>query len=161
MNPTKLKIVTDHEAQLLVKKWKAANQEVVFTNGCFDILHLGHIDYLEKARNLGDKLIVAINTDESVKRLKGALRPVNEELARLRMMAALDFVDAVIPFGDDTPERVIKMILPDILVKGKDYDISNIVGADTVMQNGGRVETIDMVDGYSTTGLIEKIKALN
>lgn len=160
MNPTKLKIVTDHEAQVLVAKWKRAGEKVVFTNGCFDILHLGHIDYLEKARLIGDRLIVAVNSDASVKRLKGAERPVNHEYARLRMMAALDFVDAVICFEEDTPLRVIEMLLPDILVKGNDYQVSNIVGADVVMRNGGTVETIALVDGFSTSGLIQKLKTL-
>lgn len=161
MKPTKLKVVTEHESEILVKKWKNQGLKVVFTNGCFDILHLGHIDYLEKSRNLGDKLIVAVNGDESVKRLKGPNRPLNNENARLRMMAALDFVDAVVLFHDDTPAQVIKNLLPDILVKGKDYEISNIVGAEDVIQNGGRVERIDIVSGYSTTSIVDKIQRLN
>lgn len=161
MNPTKLKIMTDHEAILLVKKWKNNRETIVFTNGCFDLLHLGHIDYLEKARNLGDRLVVGVNSDESVKRLKGAKRPLNSENSRLRIIAALDFVDAVIRFEEDSPERIIELILPDILVKGKDYEESNIAGADIVLKNGGRVATIDLVPDISTTGLIEKIQFLN
>lgn len=160
MNPTKLKIVTRKEAEILLKKWKKEGQKVVFTNGCFDILHLGHIDYLEKSRNIGDKLVVGVNTDSSVSRLKGQSRPVNDEYSRSRLIAALDFVDAVVLFEEDTPQQLIADLIPDILVKGSDYDISNIVGADIVMKNGGTVETIDLVEGYSTTQLIEKIKGL-
>lgn len=130
---------------------------MVFTNGCFDILHLGHVDYLEKAASKGDKLIVALNTDASVSKLKGPTRPVNSEKARARIMAALSFVDAVVFFSEDTPLSLIKRLKPDILVKGSDYKISNIVGADIVMQNGGKVETIELVDGYSTTNIINKI----
>jgi len=137
------------------KKWK--NQKVVFTNGCFDILHLGHVDYLEKAASKGDKLIVALNTDSSVSKLKGPNRPVNTEQARARIIAALSFVDAVVLFSEDTPLSLIKQLLPDALVKGSDYEISNIVGADVVMENGGKVETIDLVEGYSTTNIINKI----
>lgn len=160
MNPTKLKIVTEHEVELLVRKWKKNQEKVVFTNGCFDILHLGHIDYLEKSRNLGDRLIVGVNSDESVKRLKGASRPFNNENARLRLIAALDFVDAVIRFDEDTPDHVIQLIFPDILVKGKDYEESNIAGSDIVLGNGGRVERIELLQGYSTSGLVEKIQSL-
>lgn len=137
------------------KEWK--DQKVVFTNGCFDILHLGHVDYLEKAAAKGDKLIVALNTDTSVSKLKGPTRPVNNENARARIIAALAFVDAVIFFSEDTPLSLIKQLKPDILVKGSDYKISNIVGANIVMENGGKVETIDLVEGYSTTNIINKI----
>lgn len=149
------------EAQKLLsqmKQWKEAGETIVFTNGCFDILHLGHVDYLEKAAAKGTKLIVAINTDTSVKKLKGAGRPVNNEYARARLLAALAFVDAVTFFSEDTPENIIKTLLPDVLIKGSDYSISNIVGADTVMRNGGKVETIDLVAGYSTTNIINQFK---
>lgn len=142
----------------LLKKRKEWNeQQVVFTNGCFDILHVGHVDYLEKAASKGDKLIVALNRDASVRKLKGPTRPVNDEYSRARVIAALSFVDAVVFFSEDTPLSLIKQLLPDILVKGSDYTISNIVGADAVMENGGIVETIDLVDGYSTTNIINKI----
>ena len=137
---------------------QSAGKKVVFTNGCFDILHLGHIDYLEKARSLGDALIVGLNSDDSVRRLKGSERPVNSEHARARLLAALSFVDAVCLFKEDTPGELIETILPDILVKGGDYTIETIVGAETVIQNGGKVETITLVDGFSTTGIIEKLK---
>ena len=158
MNPSKLKIVTRKEAEVLVRKWKQDGQRVVFTNGCFDILHLGHIDYLEKARNLGDRLIVGLNTDDSVIRLKGPGRPIQDELARARMLAALSFVDAVIKFEEDTPKELISFLVPDVLVKGGDYDMGNIVGADIVMENGGQVETIDLVEGHSTSDIIDRIQ---
>lgn len=153
--PTADKILT---LESLIKKrqeWK--DQKVVFTNGCFDILHLGHVDYLEKAASKGNKLIVALNTDASVSKLKGPTRPINNEIARARIMAALSFVDAVVFFSEDTPLSLIKRLKPNVLVKGSDYTISNIVGADIVMENGGKVETIELVDGYSTTNIINKI----
>ena len=147
-------------AQLLeqVAQWKRENQKIVFTNGCFDIVHLGHVDYLEKARALGDKLVVGLNTDASVSKLKGSSRPVVDEYARARMIASFSFVDAVAYFGEDTPYELIKLIMPDILVKGDDYTLDNIVGADIVMANGGNVSTITLVDGYSTSKIIDKIK---
>lgn len=158
MNPTKLKIATLHEAKALTNKWKKDDLKVVFTNGCFDILHLGHIDYLEKASVLGDKLIVGLNSDNSVRRLKGESRPINNLTARSRMLAALEFVDAVVPFEEDTPLALISSLLPHVLVKGNDYGIDNIVGADVVIQHGGSVETIALVNGYATTTIINKLK---
>lgn len=146
-----------------LKRWVAEQtsqgKQVVFTNGCFDILHLGHIDYLEKARALGDFLVVGLNSDDSVCRLKGPERPVNKEHARSRMLAALEFVDGVCVFEEDTPKELIETICPNVLVKGGDYSLETIVGADFVMQNGGVVKTIDLVDGYSTTSIIEKLKS--
>ena len=153
--PTAEKILTLES--LLKKRKEWTDQQVVFTNGCFDILHLGHVDYLEKAASKGDKLIVALNTDASVSKLKGPSRPINSEQARARIIAALSFVDAVTFFSEDTPLSLIKQLMPDILVKGSDYDLSNIVGADIVMEKGGKVETIDLVEGYSTTNIINKI----
>ena len=139
-------------------EWKKEGLKVVFTNGCFDILHLGHVDYLERAAQLGDCLIVAINNDQSVQMLKGASRPILDEHARSRIIAALQFVDAVVLFGESTPEALIRQIIPDILVKGSDYQKSNIVGEQFVEQNGGMVEMIQLVKGYSTTRIIEKMK---
>src|SRR5690606_8770159 len=133
-------------------------KRIVFTNGCFDIVHLGHIDYLEKARALGDKLVLGLNTDASVSALKGAARPVVDETARARLMAAMEFVDAVILFSEPTPLQLIQTISPDILVKGDDYTVENIVGADFVTSNGGEVKTIPLVKGYSTSTIIEKIR---
>ncbi|GAA4407060.1 D-glycero-beta-D-manno-heptose 1-phosphate adenylyltransferase [Nibrella viscosa] len=154
---TDSKILTREEAVQQAARWQAAGQRVVFTNGCFDIVHLGHIDYLEKARNLGDKLILGLNTDASVSRLKGPLRPVVNEYARARLMAALAFVDAVTLFDEPTPLELIQAVRPDILVKGDDYSVENIVGADFVMLQGGSVQTVPLVKGYSTSSLIEKI----
>ncbi len=160
MKKTANKIVNKKEIRDLIKSWQSNNKEVVFTNGCFDILHLGHIDYLEKSRALGDKLIVGLNTDLSVRRLKGEQRPLNNEEARARLLAALEFVDAVVLFSEDTPKDLIEWLQPDILVKGNDYLAENIVGADIVKARGGRVETISLVDGFSTTNIVEKIKSL-
>lgn len=157
---TSNKIYSLEDAINLVKNWKSTDNKVVFTNGCFDIVHLGHIDYLEKARNLGTKLVLGLNTDASVNRLKGPTRPVVNEYARARMMAAFEFVDAVILFDEPTPLTLIEAIKPDILVKGDDYTVETIVGSDFVISNGGEVKTISLVKGYSTTKLIEKIKQL-
>ncbi len=157
---TESKIMSLEEAQKKVKDWQNKGKKVVFTNGCFDIVHLGHIDYLEKARKLGDKLVLGLNTDASVSKLKGETRPVVNEYARSRMMAAFEFVDAVILFGEPTPKELIEFISPDILVKGDDYTLENIVGADFVLAKGGEVKTISLVKGYSTTTLIEKIKRI-
>jgi rfaE bifunctional protein nucleotidyltransferase chain/domain len=137
--------------------WRFQDKKLVFTNGCFDILHVGHIEYLARARDLGDILIIGLNSDDSVHRLKGAHRPVNKEYARSLTLASLLFVDAVVMFGEDTPNDLIQFIQPDILVKGKDYDGKEIVGADIVKARGGKVVTIELVKGYSTTHLIEKI----
>ena len=151
------KIVDLNTAKNLVNTWKSAGEKVVFTNGCFDIVHLGHIDYLEKARAKGNKLILGLNTDASVRKLKGEKRPLVNEYARSRMMAALQFVDAVTLFDEDTPLELINALKPNILVKGNDYSIENIVGAKEVLENGGSVETIELIKGYSTTEIINKI----
>jgi rfaE bifunctional protein nucleotidyltransferase chain/domain len=156
--PTADKIVSAKSLSNLLKKWKTAGEKIVFTNGCFDILHLGHVDYLEKAASKGTKLIVAINTDDSVKKLKGEGRPVNNEEARARLLAALGFVDAVTFFSEDTPQGIIEALSPDVLIKGSDYNISNIIGAEFVLRKGGKVETIDLVKGYSTTEIIKQLK---
>ncbi|WP_338872245.1 D-glycero-beta-D-manno-heptose 1-phosphate adenylyltransferase [Spirosoma sp. SC4-14] len=155
---TESKILTREQAIRQADQWRAEGNQIVFTNGCFDIVHLGHIDYLEKARNLGDRLILGLNTDASVSCIKGPLRPVVNEYARARLMAALAFVDAVTLFGEPTPLELIEAIKPDILVKGNDYSVANIVGADFVLERGGRVDTIALVPGYSTTKLIERIR---
>ncbi|MFY0651037.1 MAG: D-glycero-beta-D-manno-heptose 1-phosphate adenylyltransferase [Cyclobacteriaceae bacterium] len=157
---TKEKILSAIEAKKRIADWKKEGYDIVFTNGCFDILHIGHVDYLEKARRLGGKLIIGVNTDGSVKRIKGENRPLVDENARMRVLAALEFVDCVTTFDEDTPWLLISSLLPDILVKGNDYSIDNIVGADIVMKNGGRVETIPLVKGYSTSNIVEKIKTL-
>jgi D-glycero-beta-D-manno-heptose 1-phosphate adenylyltransferase len=139
-------------------EWRSDGEQVVFTNGCFDILHLGHVDYLEKARQTGTKMIVGLNSDASVRILKGPERPVNSEYARARIIASLQFVDLVIVFNEETPLELINKLLPDILVKGDDYSIETIVGAKEVISAGGQVKTIPLVPSYSTTGIIQKLK---
>ncbi len=144
-----------------IESWRAKGLKIVFTNGCFDILHLGHVDYLEKTSELADKCIIGINSDNSISRLKGAERPITNLYARSRILAALGFVDAVVSFEEDTPLQLIKTIMPDVLVKGNDYNIESIVGADVIIESGGKVETVELVEGYSTTNIINKIKDLN
>ena len=156
--PTADKIVSIKDALEQINSWRNHGKMVVFSNGCFDILHAGHVDYLEKAKGKGDKLVVGLNSDKSVTSIKGPERPIVDEVSRSRVLAALQFVDLVILFEEDTPIELIKTILPDILVKGKDYEISNIVGADFVLQNGGKVETIELTEGHSTTNVIRKIE---
>lgn len=151
------KIFTRNSIQKKVAEWKNGGNKIVFTNGCFDILHIGHTTYLAKARNLGDKLIIALNSDSSVKKLKGEKRPINNENARAIVLASLMFVDAVVVFDEDTPYNLICDILPDILAKGADYKVENIAGSDVVLKNGGTVELIELVDDFSTTKIIEKM----
>lgn len=145
--------------QQQVKTWQGEGKKVVFTNGVFDLLHIGHLTYMAKAAELGDKLIIGLNADSSVKRLKGPTRPVNDQNSRAALLAALFFVDAIVMFEEDTPLNLISTVLPDILVKGADYAVENIVGAKEVLANGGEVKTINFVDGYSSTSIIERIKA--
>lgn len=152
---------------MLAQQWKADNKTIVFTNGVFDILHRGHIEYLAQTADFGDKLVVAVNADSSVKKLnKGASRPIQDEDSRALIIAALHFVDAVIIFSKDTPYELINQIKPNVLVKGGDYDANctdktnkkYIVGSDIVKNNGGKVEVIQFVDGYSTSKIEERIK---
>jgi rfaE bifunctional protein nucleotidyltransferase chain/domain len=152
-------MITDDES--LVKKvanFRENKKKIVFTNGVFDLLHRGHLDYLNKAKELGDVLIIGLNSDASVKRLKGEERPIISENDRAFMLENLKSVDSVVLFEEDTPLNLIKKIMPDILVKGGDYTLETIVGAKEVMENGGKVEVISFVDGYSTTNLVKKIR---
>jgi D-beta-D-heptose 7-phosphate kinase / D-beta-D-heptose 1-phosphate adenosyltransferase len=142
----------------MVREAQKAGQKIVFTNGCFDVLHAGHVQYLQEAKKLGDKLIVGINSDASVQKLKGPTRPINPLDARIKVLEALSAVDWVIPFEEETPKKLIETIAPDILVKGGDYQIENIVGADFVKQRGGTVKVLSFLNNYSTTNTIEKIK---
>ena len=135
-----------------------SSMRIVFTNGCFDLLHQGHVEYLCKARNLGDCLVVGINTDASVRRLKGQGRPISPLKSRQMVLAALSCVDLVVPFSEDTPLELIKLVRPDVLVKGGDYSRETIVGADFVESYGGKVVTIPLVEGFSSTNLINKVK---
>ena len=144
----------DHlQRQLAV--WRFKDKKIVFSNGCFDVLHLGHIEYLAKAADLGHILIVGLNSDDSVRRIKGSNRPVNKEGARAVILAALSFVDAVVVFDTDTPIDLIKLVQPDVLVKGKDYEGKTIVGTDVVKARGGQIVTIELTKGYSTSHTIE------
>lgn len=153
------KVVTKDKLKSLLEDWKNQHLKIVFTNGCFDILHRGHVEYLCHARDLGDKLVLGLNTDASVKRLgKSPERPINSEETRATILAALDCVDAVILFNEDTPLELITFVQPDVLVKGNDYKAEDIVGYDIVVAKGGKVITIQLVDGFSTTKLIEKMK---
>lgn len=144
--------------QARLEEWRRENRKIVFTNGCFDILHAGHFTYLMQAAALGDRLVVALNTDASVKRLKGPSRPVNPQDARALAMASLEAVDMVVFFGEDTPLEILQEIRPDVLVKGGDYRVEDIVGYDLLRSYGGRVTTLPFVDGYSTTGIIAKMQ---
>jgi D-beta-D-heptose 7-phosphate kinase/D-beta-D-heptose 1-phosphate adenosyltransferase len=143
-----------------VKWWRLINKTIAFTNGVFDILHEGHIKVLSQAASFADVLIVGVNSDASVKRLKGNNRPLNNQQSRSLLLASLIMVDAVIVFDEDTPLELIKAILPDVLIKGGDYNPDTIVGAKEVIANGGKVEVIPLEEGFSTTGLIEKMKNL-
>jgi rfaE bifunctional protein nucleotidyltransferase chain/domain len=155
---SKDKILSRAALRATVQAWKQEGKKVVFTNGCFDLLHLGHVDYLEKARHLGDALVVGLNTDASVSCLKPG-RPLQDEVSRARILASLLFVDAVVLFDEQTPLTLIEEIVPDILVKGDDYTISGIVGHETVLRNGGQVLTVPLVTGYSTTRIVERIRS--
>ena len=139
---------------------KLHQQKIVFTNGCFDVLHFGHVHYLLQAKELGDILVIGLNSDDSVRRLKGPTRPINGEKERAFVLAALACVDYVVLFGEDTPKELIETVRPDVLVKGGDYDITTIVGADFVQRNGGTVTTIPFVEGFSSTRIIEQLNSL-
>ena len=155
----KHKIYSPVELLKKIDQWRNNRETIVFTNGCFDILHLGHVDYLNKAAALGDHLIVGMNNDASVRRLKGDHRPIQNEQSRSSVMAALGCVDAVILFEENTPESLIKAVNPTILVKGGDWEIAQIVGSSFVLEHGGKVLTIPFISGYSTTLIEQKIKS--
>jgi D-beta-D-heptose 7-phosphate kinase/D-beta-D-heptose 1-phosphate adenosyltransferase len=147
-----------NQALQQIQQWRAEGKSIVFTNGCFDLLHPGHIDYLAKARALGDVLIIGLNDDNSIQRLKGSTRPVNPLPVRTIMLAALKSVDLVVPFSEDTPLKLISALMPDILVKGGDYKPEDIVGAKEVLANDGEVVVVPFIDGHSTSSLIRKIQ---
>jgi D-glycero-beta-D-manno-heptose 1-phosphate adenylyltransferase len=146
-----------HDLKIQVESWKSLGKKIVFTNGCFDLIHIGHIQYLKEAKSKGDILVVGINSTKSVSKLKGLNRPINDEKTRCGVMAAFYFTDAVIVFNEDTPYDLIKEIQPDVLVKGGDWSIDQIVGSDLVLQNGGAVLSLSFMDGYSTTNIENKI----
>lgn len=161
MDKTKLisdKLVNEAALEKMLKMWRFKDKKIVFTNGCFDLLHLGHADYLAKAASLGDVLIVGLNSDNSVSALKGPGRPICDQHSRSFLMASFFFVDAVVIFDESTPARLIEMVKPDVLVKGGDYKISEIVGYETVHAYGGQITTIPLVEGYSTSAIEQKIR---
>lgn len=155
----KHRILAREDLARLVLQLRLKSKKIVFTNGCFDLLHLGHIDYLSKAADCGHILIVGVNSDSSVKLLnKGANRPIQDETSRATIIAALHFVDFVTVFDEETPYELIKLIQPDVLVKGADYKVEDVAGHDIVLARGGHVKLIELVQGYSTSGIVRKIK---
>jgi cytidyltransferase-like protein len=154
------KILNNTQLSEKVNAWKLEEKTIVFTNGCFDILHKGHLEILTASASFGDVLVVGINTDNSVKRLKGPLRPVNDESFRSIMLASIQYVDAVILFDEETPINLITLLEPDVLVKGGDYSVEQIVGAESVLKRGGEVKIVPIVKGFSTTKIIETIQKL-
>jgi D-beta-D-heptose 7-phosphate kinase/D-beta-D-heptose 1-phosphate adenosyltransferase len=154
------KILDSDQLKHQVRRWKLLGKKIVFTNGCFDILHKGHMEILSQAAASGDMLVIGVNSDQSVKRLKGEERPVNDESFRALMLASLTIVDAVVIFDEPTPLQLIQNTEPDVLLKGGDYSLDQIVGAEEVVKNGGEVKIVPLVKGYSTTALIEKIQQL-
>ena len=156
-NKLQAKVYTTDTLKSQLTEWRKNDLKIVFTNGCFDLLHLGHVDYLANARDLGHKLIVGLNTDASVSRIKGPSRPVKDQKSRATILAAMQFVDAVIFFDDETPIDLITWVQPDVLVKGGDYTLEGIVGHEIVLAKGGEVKTIPFVEGYSSSKLIAKI----
>ena len=152
------KIITVDQLPGIFSPALRSTHKIAFTNGCFDIIHRGHIHYLSKAREKADMLVVGLNTDASVKRLKGADRPFKDERTRAEVLASMQFIDYVILFGEDTPIKLINLVRPDILIKGGDYEIKDIVGSKEVISYGGRVETIPFLEGYSSSDLIKKIR---
>ena len=155
------KILSTEQLEQVCAVWNFEDKKIVFTNGCFDILHLGHIEYLSKAADLGDVLVVGMNSDHSTHALKGNNRPINDEHSRSMVLASLQFVTAVVIFDEATPYELIRVIQPDILVKGKDYKVEEIAGYDVVLAKGGKVVTIELTPGYSTTAIEEKILKLH
>jgi rfaE bifunctional protein nucleotidyltransferase chain/domain len=155
------KVITIAKAQTIRRQAKAAGKKVVFTNGVFDILHRGHVEYLQKARELGDLLILGLNSDASVRSIKGPKRPLCPQEDRAIVLSALACVDHIVLFDEDTPQKLIEALVPDVLVKGADYSVEQIVGSDVVLKNGGKVLPIELTPGKSTTGLIKKILDTN
>ena len=157
-NQLKEKVVSQDQALKELKAWREKNKKIVFTNGCFDIIHPGHIDYLSQARDLGDILVLGLNTDQSVRLLnKGSNRPINDERTRAYVLAGLASVDLIVFFDEETPYNLIKLLQPNVLVKGNDYEVEKIIGFDILKENGGEVITIPFLEGYSTSSLIKKI----
>jgi len=158
LNKLNTKIYSLEELEDKVNAWKQAGEEVVFTNGCFDIIHRGHIEVLAQTADLGDRLIIGLNSDSSIQKLKGKNRPIIDEQSRAILLASFSFVDAVVLFSEKTPLNLISTLNPDVLAKGGDYEINTIVGHKVVQENGGQVILVPFVDGFSSTAIIDKIK---
>tara|TARA_B100001173_G_scaffold272675_1_gene251302 strand:+ start:211 stop:711 length:501 start_codon:yes stop_codon:yes gene_type:complete len=161
LNKIQTKIKNLEDASFIVRNWNSSNEKIVFTNGCFDLLHLGHIDYLSKAKDLGTKLIVGVNSSESVQKLKGPSRPIHSSQTRSTILAAFEFIDLVIIFEEETPIELIKTFRPNILVKGGDYTLETVIGAYEVNKYGGHVEIIPFLTGYSTSSIVTKIQSFS
>ena len=158
INKLKAKILNIKDLAKIINEWRLNGDKIVFTNGCFDLIHLGHLEILARSADLGDKLVVAINSDMSIKKIKGNSRPIIEEDSRAKQLAAIEFVDAVILFNEDTPYNLINILKPDVLTKGGDYKKNDIVGNELINKEQGNVVIIPLTQGYSTTSILEKIK---
>ena len=158
LNKLKAKILNIKDLAKIIKEWRLNGDKIVFTNGCFDLIHLGHLEILARSADLGDKLVVAINSDMSIKKIKGNSRPIIEEDSRAKQLAAIEFIDAVILFNEDTPYNLINILKPDVLTKGGDYKKNDIVGNQLINKENGEVVIIPLTQGYSTTSILEKIK---
>ena len=158
LNKLKAKIFNIKDLSKIINEWRLNGDKIVFTNGCFDLIHLGHLEILARSADLGDKLIVGINSDESIKKIKGNSRPIIEEDSRAKQLAAIEFIDAVILFNEDTPYNLINILKPDVLTKGGDYKKNDIVGNQLINKEQGEVVIIPLTQGYSTTSILEKIK---
>ena len=154
----KSKIHSLSDLKRLSDKWKESGEKIVFTNGCFDLLHRGHVEILANMADLGDKLIIGLNSDSSIKDLKGEDRPIIDETSRAILLASLQFVDAIVFFTEETPHKLIETLVPDVLAKGGDYKVTEIAGHEVVLENGGEVILAPFIDGFSSTNIVEKIK---
>jgi len=152
------KIYSLSDLKIQSNKWKQDGDKIVFTNGCFDLVHRGHIEVLANTADLGDRLIIGLNSDSSIQKLKGENRPIMDENSRAILLASLQFIDAIVLFSEDTPQKLIETIVPDILAKGGDYKVEEIAGHEVVLQNGGEVILVPFIDGFSTTNIVDKIK---
>ena len=154
----KSKIYSLSDLKIQSDKWKGKEKKVVFTNGCFDLIHRGHLEVLANTADLGDKLIIGLNSDSSIKYLKGKNRPIMDEISRAILLASLQFVDAIVFFSEETPYKLIETLVPDVLAKGGDYKVTEIAGREVVLENGGEVILVPFIDGFSSTNIVEKIK---
>ena len=154
----KSKIYSLSDLKIQSDKWKKKGKKLVFTNGCFDLVHRGHLEVLANTADLGDKLIIGLNSDSSIKHLKGENKPIMDEISRAILLASLQFVDAVVFFSEETPYKLIETLVPDVLAKGGDYKVTEIAGREVVLENGGEVILVPFIDGFSSTNIVEKIK---